>query len=125
MQQRQVIDVCVDQGTLALMLEVNRSTINRFQKIGMPYLAGDCGEKNQYDAGICVHWYCGNHWAQARKMSLTPIQKVLWAMAWGGDDRSIMVWKSRVLSQTERFRVPRESILLAIGFLDGAGLLPW
>ena len=125
MQQQRKFDLFVDQGDLAEMLNVNRSTINRYQRIGMPYVAGKQGEKSQYDLGICVHWLCGHQWALREHIELTSLQKVLWAMAWGGGDSYFRKWKSRILEQPERFHAPIDTVLLAIGFLAGADLLPW
>jgi len=114
-----------DQGELATILDLNRTTINRYQKTGMPYKAGGKGEPNQYDIGVVANWLGGHACSIRNLIALTSLEKVLWGMAWGGDDRSLAVWKSRALSQADRLQASRDEVALAIGFLLGAGLLPW
>ena len=125
MQQHHEFDPFVDQGFLALLLQVNRSTINRYQKIGMPYLAGEKGKNNRYDIGIGIHWSVGHEWAKKRQIRLTSLEKILWATAWGSGDVSFAIWKSRELTTAKRLNSTREEIASAAGFLHGAGLLPW
>jgi len=114
-----------DQGELATILDLNRTTINRYQKAGMPYRAGAKGEPNQYDIGVVANWIGGHFCATRNQIALTPLEKVLWGMAWGADDRSFAVWKSRALAQASRLESSEDEVALAIGFLLGAALLPW
>ena len=106
-----------DQGELATILDLNRTTINRYQKAGTPYKAGDKGDPNQYDIGVVANWLGGHACSTQNLIALTSLEKVLWGMAWGADDRSVAVWKSRAISEAGRLQASREEVAVAIGFL--------
>ena len=125
MQQQREKYVFVDQGTLAVIMGVNRSTINRYQKLGMPYINGSKGMPSSYDIGICANWCAGHDFSTSRRIGMNGLQKVLWGMAWGGGDLSLNVWKARILRDPERLHASRDDLMLAIGVLSGADLLPW
>ena len=115
----------VDQGAIASILEVDRSSILAFQKRGMPYKAGAVGESNSYDIGLVCYWFSGNKIAMRRQIRLTALEKILLAFARGSGHQTFAAWESRALSLSDWLNSSREEIATAAGFLSGRGLLPW
>ena len=115
----------VDQGTLAAILGVNRSTINRYQKLGLPFKNGETGEANFYDLGLATYWYSGFEISKQKNVHLTSLECILLSRAFGGGESSFAYYKTKVLSMSDRFGASREDVATACGFLSGAGLLPW
>jgi hypothetical protein len=124
MQQQHEFSPFVDQATIAEMLSVNRSTINRYQHLGMPYVAGETGESNRYDVGLCANWAGGHNLATKRKIRMTSLEKIMWGAAWGSAEKSFARWRARNMF-ADRMNASGEEVAGACGFLRGAGLLPW
>ena len=123
MQQQPDFVYC-DQSVLAEILNVNRSTINRYQHLGMPYNAGAKGESNKYDIGVCANWFGGHYLATRREIRMTSLEKIMWGAAWGSGETSFARWKARRMF-ADRLDATPEQLAEAYGFLRGAGLLPW
>ena len=115
----------VDQGTLAAILQVDRGAILAFQKRGMPYKAGEAGERNRYDIGLAVYWVTGNKMAKDHQIRLTALEKILLSFAYGSGHRTFAAWELRALSFGEWLQATEKEIATAAGFLHGSNLLPW
>ena len=115
----------VDQGTLAAIFEVDRSAILKFQKLGMPYMAGAEGEPNQYDLGFVANWRGGHEVTVKQNIRLTSLEKVLFGLAHGGGYRSFTTWQRQMFALSDWLSASREEIATASGVLFGAELLPF
>ncbi len=49
----------VNQQEAARMFDVDRTSINAWQKLGMPFISNGKGKPNTYKVGVSIHWRHG------------------------------------------------------------------
>lgn len=71
---------------LSKMLGVDRGTIGNWAAQGMPKIES-AGKHPGYSASLCIYWKMGHTIATARKIEITPVQKIAvgWLSGFAGD----------------------------------------
>ena len=124
-QQKRRAAVTFSQTEIGEYLGVDRSTVARWCREGLPCERNAHGKEHQIVMGIALHWLIGHRHAKKNKLDLSPLEKILHALAmlevrlekYPSFDR----WKAEMLDTIARdwIDVDRDEILFAIGRLTG------
>jgi len=60
----------LNQSEIAASFDVDRTTVNQWQKLGMPYKPGGRGKPNRYNAGQVIHWYGGRIYCEKKNLTI-------------------------------------------------------
>ena len=115
-----------NQTDIAEFLNVHRTTIREFTRLGMPVVvSGRKGKENLYDVGVCICWFSGHENAKQLQINLSSLDKILWASEIGRGDASLGAFRRSQLTakNIERLKSTRDDVSFSIGFLAGAGLI--
>ena len=109
------------QTRIAECLGVDRSTVARWCREGLPYERGEVGEEYRIKLRTAIPWTLGHRWATANNIEASSLEKILWALAYGfidgTENPSFGKWRLEMLDETEWFNASRERIAFGIGRL--------
>ena len=114
----------LNQGQLATLVGVDRSTVTTWQRAGMPYRrAAENGLAAGYSAGVAIHWKAGHSWAQKSRINLSAGQKVAigWLFGCGSPTAADRDLFAQLVDQAGLNDDPGELLAYARGVLDLAG----
>ena len=113
----------------AEILGVDRNTIARWCRQGLPNKKSAAGKKHNVELRTVVHWRIGHKWATDRNVDLSPLEKILFGLAsafiGGKDNPSFSEWRLQMIQETNWFDATQQQITFAIGRLSGLGCLPF
>ena len=119
----------VNQTETAEILDVDRATVARWCRQGLPCVKKSLGNEHLIELKTAIHWVIGHRWATENNVDLSSIEKILFALAWGsaaGNENVLFShWQRRAMLEGDWLCASREEVSFAAGFLYGAELLPW
>ncbi len=117
------------QAAIAALLNKDPRSISRYCRQGLPHKRGEPGKEHRIQPAAAIHWYIGDRYARARGLELSPLEKILWALAAQevslARNPQLHFWKSRMLKDFNLCAATRDEISFAIGHLYGLGCLPF
>lgn len=118
-----------NQTETAEIFDVDRATVARWCRQGLPCVKTSRGKRHLIELRTAVQWQIGHRWATEKNVTLSSIEKILLALAWGAasanENLLFSHWKRRAMKEGAWLCASREEISCAAGFLYGADLLPW
>ncbi len=117
------------QAGIGECLGVDRSTVARWCRQGLPYERTAHGKEHRIKLRTALHWHIGHKWATDENLELSALEKILWALAYayanGKENAFFSHWQHRMMQEGDWFCASREEISFAIGRLSGLQCLPW
>ncbi len=110
-------------------LGVDRNTIARWCRQGLPYKKSGAGKKHKIELCTAIHWSIGHKWATDKNVDLSGLEKILFGLAHGfiggKDNPSFSEWRLQMIQETDWCDATQLQITFAIGRLSGLGCLPF
>lgn len=117
------------QTDLAVFFDVDRATIARWCRQGLPYVRSAHGHEHRIELRTAIHWYIGHHVANRRGLELSALEKILLGLARGdaavNEYTTLFKWQKRMVKEVDWFDASPEKIFFAIGRLSGMKCLPF
>ncbi len=118
-----------NQTETAEILDVDRATVARWCRQGLPCVKRSRGKEHLIELRTAIHWCIGHRWAIESNHELSALEKILLGLARGtatGNENALFSnWRYRKMQEGEWFDASREEISFAIGRLSGLQCLPW
>lgn len=95
----------LNQGQVASLFGVDRATINQWQKIGLPYIAGTQGKPSRYITPLVVRWHMAREVARDKRWRVAldgTLETVCFGYALDHDEDGSARKLSRVRRDLER-----------------------
>ena len=113
----------------ASILGVDRNTIARWCRQGLPHKRGAPGKEHQMELRTVIPWSLGRKWATEKNVDLSALECILVGLAYGfiggKENPSFATWRLQMIQETDWFDATQQQITFAIGRLSGLGCLPF
>ena len=113
----------------AEILGVDRNTIARWCRQGLPHKRSAAGKKHKIELRTAIHWSIGHKLTTDGNIDLSALEKILLGLACGfiggKDNPSFSEWRLQMIQETSWFDATQQQITFAIGRLSGLACLPF